>query len=76
MSQTCQLEAGTYSWLNTARLAKTATFRKIVERTNVVCVPKFVFPRNALAKRLGKSVVVTITLISKLRLSPRSYVSF
>jgi len=45
-------------WLNTTRLAKSTAFRKLVERADVVYVPRFAFPVIPLAKRLGKKVVV------------------
>jgi len=45
-------------WLNTAKLAKSTAFRKLVERADVVYVPRFAFPVIPLAKRLRKKVVV------------------
>ena len=45
-------------WLNTMRLAKSTSFIKLVERADVIYVPRFAFPVIPLAKRLGKKMVV------------------
>jgi len=45
-------------WFNTLRLARSRVFEKLVERADVVYVPRFAFPVIPLAKRLGKRVVV------------------
>jgi len=45
-------------WFNASRLARSRAFEKLVERADVVYVPRFAFPVIPLAKRLGKRVIV------------------
>jgi len=45
-------------WFNTLRLTRSRAFEKLVERADVVYVPRFAFPVIPLAKRLGKRIIV------------------
>jgi len=45
-------------WFNTLRLTRSRVFEKLVERADVVYVPRLTFPIIPLAKRLGKRIVV------------------
>jgi len=45
-------------WFNIFRLAQSRAFERLVERADVIYIPRFAFPVIPLAKRLGKKVVV------------------
>jgi len=45
-------------WFNALRLARSRPFEKLIERADVVYVPRFAFPVIPLAKMLGKRVIV------------------
>jgi len=45
-------------WFNASKLTRVRAFEKLVERADVVYVPRYAFPVIPLAKRLGKRVVV------------------
>ena len=45
-------------WFNMIKLVKRERFRKLIEESDVVYIPRFAFPVIPFAKRLGKRVVV------------------
>ena len=45
-------------WFNTMRLVRRERFRKLVEESDIVYIPRFAFPVIPFAKGLGKKVIV------------------